>query len=100
MSIPRDEIVEDFYGGFAIRMLIHRPNSRMVCRVRRLPTEPTLLVLRPALAIGHYNPTRRASVSPRPGTDGFEFDLWSPPVGRVNEVYKATDEWASAPTSR
>ena len=93
MSIPRDEVVEDFYGGFALPYAYptfpHFPNYFVA--YEDLPTEPTLPgSCASARDVVTYNPDKARECLAAAGyPDGFEFDLWTPPgEAEFNELYQ------------
>lgn len=93
MSIPRDEIVEDFYGGFASAYAYPTfPNfADWFVEYDDLPTEPTLPgSCASARDVVTYLPDKARECLAAAGyPDGFEFDLWSPPgEAEFNELYQ------------
>ena len=93
MSIPRDEVVADFYGGFALPYAYptfpHFPDYFVA--YEDLPTEPTLPgSCASARDVVTYNPDKARECLAAAGyPDGFEFDLWTPPgEAEFNELYQ------------
>jgi peptide/nickel transport system substrate-binding protein len=93
MAIPRDEVVEDFYGGFALQYSYPTfptfPDYFVA--YEDLPTEPTLPgSCASARDVVTYNPDKARDCLAQAGfPDGFEFDLWSPPgEAEFNELYQ------------
>ena len=93
MSIPRDEVVKDFYGGFALPYAYptfpHFPDYFVA--YEDLPTEPALPgSCASARDVVTYNPDKARECLAAAGyPDGFEFDLWTPPgEAEFNELYQ------------
>ena len=93
MSIPRDEVVEDFYGGFALPYAYptfpHFPDYFVA--YEDLPTEPALPgSCASARDVVTYNPDKARECLAAAGyPDGFEFELWTPPgEAEFNELYQ------------
>ena len=92
MAIPRDEIVEEFYGGNAVPygFPVFPSFQDWFVKYEDLPTEPT----RPgscasARDVVTYLPEKAKQCLADAGyPDGFEFDLWTSPSEReFNELY-------------
>ena len=93
MSIPRDEIVESFYGGFAVPYSM--PTFPMFrdwfVKYEDLPTEPTQPgSCASAKDVVTYNPDKARKCLAEAGyPDGFDFDLVAPPgEAEFNELYQ------------
>ena len=93
MSIPRDQIVEAFYGGSAVPYGYPTfPNfADWFVEYDDLPTEPTQPgSCASARDVVTYNPDKARECLAAAGfPDGFEFDLWTPPgEAEFNELYQ------------
>ena len=93
MSIPREQIVEAIYGGFAAPYSYPTfPNfSDWFVKYEELPTEPTLPgSCASAKDVVTHNPEKARECLAAAGyPDGFEFDLVSPPgEAEFNEMYQ------------
>ena len=93
MAIPRDEIVESFYGGFATAYAYPTfPNfTEWFVAYDDLPTEPTQPgSCASARDVVSYLPDKARECLAAAGyPDGFEFDLWTPPgEAEFNELYQ------------
>lgn len=97
MSIPREEIVESFYGGAASPYAYPTfPNfADWFVPYNELPTEPTQPgSCASARDVVTYNPDKARECLAAAGyPDGFDFDLWTPPgEAEFNELYQGV--WA------
>ncbi len=93
MAIPRDEIVESFYGGAATPYAYPTfPNfADWFVAYEDLPTEPTQPgSCASARDVVTYNPDKARECLAAAGyPDGFDFDLWTPPgEAEFNELYQ------------
>ena len=93
MAIPREEIVESFYGGFGNEYAYPTfPNfAEWFVAYDDLPTEPTQPgSCASARDVVTYNPDKARECLAAAGyPDGFEFDLWTPPgEAEFNELYQ------------